>query len=529
MFIRQVLQPILSAIDHFPERNAFYIRDRFYTYREFAVNIARVRSALKAGGVTSRRVGLAARDDIETYASIVALWLEGLAYVPLHPSQPPERIRSIVSQAEIRLIIDSSPHPIDTRLPAMTTSGLSFDGADLLPKFAGDDELAYILFTSGSTGAPKGVPITRMNLGAFMNAFTQSGVQITECDRCLQPYDLTFDASVQSYLSPLTSGACAYTVPHDVIRFSYASELLSTNRLTLCALTPSMIRYLRPYFDEIRLPDLRLCLLIGEASPVDLIEAWAPCVPNARIINYYGPTEATVYCASYEYRSGARNKHVNGMLAVGRPMPGMTAVVADETNSILGAGQSGELCVSGPQVMPGYWHDDGKNDRVFFEQVHEGAVRRFYRTGDAGSIDEEGDILLAGRLDHQVKIDGYRIELGEIEYHARNFLGGADAAAVVCRNTKGGGQIALFVEGASIDAGALSAYLRARLPAYMIPAEIRAIKRFALNAHGKVDRLMLPMQLSAGDEKAELVTGMGADRPGAERMERWENRTLHRG
>jgi amino acid adenylation domain-containing protein len=356
--------------------------------------------------------------------------------------------------------------------------------------FPGDD-LVYILFTSGSTGKPKGVPITRNNIGTFMRSFWSVGFDITAADKCLQCFDLTFDVSVQSYLVPLTRGACMYTIPHNQIKYSYVFGLLDDHQLTFGAMAPSMIRYLRPYFGEIDIPAFRYCILTAEASPLELVREWSACIPNAEIYDFYGPTEATIYCTYYKLPADMQAKQLNGMLSIGKPMNGLHAVIKDEGNKILGRGEKGELCISGGQLTPGYWQNPEKNKEVFVHLVYEGNRERFYKTGDLCYMDDAGDIMYSGRIDFQVKIQGYRVELGEIEHHAREFLKGQNAVAITFENITTNTEIALFVEGQLEQSDGLLGYLKSKVPPYMIPTKVFAEEIFPLNNNGKVDRNIL--------------------------------------
>jgi amino acid adenylation domain-containing protein len=369
------------------------------------------------------------------------------------------------------------------------TSGLH-DKEDLLINDVETDEdrLAYILFTSGSTGIPKGVSISRKNVGAFMDSFWDSGITINEDDRCLQCFDLTFDVSVQCFLTPLTNGACVYTIPHDQIKYSYVFGLLEDHRLTFGAMAPSMLRYLKPYFGEIDLPALKNCILTGEASPVDLVQQWQKCVPNAQLFNFYGPTETTIYCTYYKIDDIREIKSLYGMLSIGRPMKNVKAIVVDENCNVLPKGEKGELCISGEQVSPGYWNNPEKNAVAFFEKEWNGITERFYHTGDLCYIDPHDSIMLYGRLDSQAKIQGYRVELGEIEHHTREYLQGNNAVVLTFINSIGNTELALFVEGSNINLAGLADHLKKKVPPYMVPTIMAVEKEFALNANGKVDK-----------------------------------------
>jgi len=495
MFSEYITGPLLQSVFCHEQQNAFCINDKFFTYKDLFRVISGIRAELKAKVVKGKNVGVIANDDLETYASIIAIWLEGGAYVPLHPLQPADRNLDIIGQAEISLVLDSGINELLPGIPSIKSRGLRSDTPDLEPAECSDESLAYILFTSGSTGKPKGVPITRGNLGWFMKSFWEAGFIIDHHDRCLQCFDLTFDVSVQSFLVPLTRGACTYTIPHDQIKYSYVYGLLEDHQLTFGAMAPSMLRYMRPYFDEINAPAMRYSILTAEASPVDLLEEWSRCIPNAEIFDFYGPTEATIYCTYYKFNRNRPNKHLNGMLSIGKPMAGISAIIMDDEGKIAAPNQKGELCISGNQLTPGYWHNPDKTSNAFFRlQQQEGPVR-LYKTGDLCFIDEDGDIMYSGRLDYQVKIQGYRIELGEIEYHARWFLKDLNAVALPYTNAAGTNEIALFIEGSRREPGDILNHLKLKLPSYMIPSKILFRESFQLNNNGKIDRVKLKESL----------------------------------
>lgn len=491
IFTEQILDPFLFSLQNFPDKNCFHINEKFYTYEEFSKSISKIRISLEHQKINSN-VGLVVNDDIETYASIFAIWLEGLAYVPLHPLQPLKRNKEIIDQADIDLILVSNELFGYEEFNTIVTCKLEFDKLKLKPKLVNDDSLAYILFTSGSTGTPKGVQISRNNIGSFMKSFWETGIIISENDKCLQCFDLTFDVSIQSYLTPLTRGACTYTVPHNEIKYSYVFGLLDDHELTFGAMPPSMIRLLRPYFEEINISSMRYNILTAEASPLELITEWASCIPNAEIYNFYGPTEATIYCSYNKFYRSKKNKQVNGMFSIGKIMSGINSIVIDKKNNILKTGIKGELAVSGSQITKGYWQNKLKNEESFFNKKINGVFHRFYKTGDSCYFDSDGDIMLFGRLDNQVKIQGYRIELGELEYHSREVLEGGNTVAIVVENNIGNNEIILFIEEEdSNKVKIVSEYLKQKLPSYMIPKEIKLITPFPINNSGKVDRQKL--------------------------------------
>lgn len=487
-----ILDPILNSIEKVPTRNAFCIDEEHYTYAQLGQCISKVRTAVQHSIYQNTKVGLVINDDLETYASIIALWLEGDCYVPLHPNWPLERCLDICEQVELDLILDSSVESRYESIPVIKTSTLQYKGDCLRPKAdVSEEELAYILFTSGSTGKPKGVMLMRKNVAAFMDSFWKTDIEITEEDRCLQAFDLTFDVSVQSYLVALTKGACCYTIPYGQIKYIYASGLIEDHQITFGALAPSMLRYLKPYFDEIDATSLKTCILTAEACPLNLMEDWYNCATNTEIYDFYGPTECTIYCTYYKLTKGGDNKSLNGIISIGKPMANCVGLILDEKGNELPAGEKGELCIAGDQVTKGYWKNDEKNASSFFFKEVNGVKMRFYHTGDLCYKDEDGDIMYSGRLDHQAKIQGFRVEMGEIEWHAREFLGGKNVVCLAFDNKDGLTEIAMFIEAEEFNPDEMIAYMRTKMPSYMIPTRLLYVPVFPLNANDKTDKVKL--------------------------------------
>jgi amino acid adenylation domain-containing protein len=488
-FKNEILIPLMNSITKYKDRAAFCIEEEFYTYKQFSEYISKIRIALKEKVITETEIGLVVNDDLETYASIFAIWMEGKCYVPLHPDQPLERCFDIIDQIGTTLILDSSQTSRYSRDEVILTKHLSFEKDCLsFEKGISDEELAYILFTSGSTGKPKGVMITRGNVGAFMNSFWETGININEEDRCLQCFDLTFDVSVQSYLVALTKGACLYTLPHGQIKYVSASSLIEDHKLTFGAMAPSMLRYMRPYFDEINASSLKACILTAEACPLSLMEEWYKCATNTEIYDFYGPTEATIYCTYYKLARNGENKTLNGIISIGKTMKNVTAIIIDENNQVVANGKKGELCIAGSQVTKGYWNNPQRNQESFFEKEIEGKHLKFYHTGDLCYQEPDGNIMYSGRMDNQAKIQGFRVELSEIEFHVRTFLKDKNAVAIAFENSSNHLEIALFIESIKIEIDDLQKHLRSKMPSYMIPTKLIFEPIFPLNSNDKIDR-----------------------------------------
>lgn len=490
-FSSNIIYPISKHLDS--EKNAFFIRNTFFSYKQLKQLILDIRKSIRLNNDEIPYIGIVANDDLETYASIIAVWLEGKTYIPLHESMPIERCKDIIEQVGISLILDSSESTRFKDYKTIFTSNLpKAEDMTLSPISVKDTSIGYILFTSGSTGKPKGVPITRANINAFVKAFWNLGYKVNETDRFLQAFDLTFDLSVMSYLIPLLKGACIYTVPYDQIKFSYIAELLEDKKITFALMVPSTIRYLRPYFAEINLPDLKYSLFCGEALPLSLTEEWSKCIPNATIDNVYGPTENTIFCSSYRYNKNGNNKQYNGSLSIGKSMSEVVMNIFNEEGESVAKGMSGELCLAGKQLTPGYWKNPEKDNETFF--LNNGIL--YYRSGDLCKQDEDGDFLYIGRIDSQIKIQGFRIELGEIEYHTSQYLSGRKTVAVAYTNQFGTNEIAIFIEGLEISSNDIERYLQTKIPSYMLPSQYHFINKMPLNLNGKIDKNKLKLMIS---------------------------------
>lgn len=487
-FNEQVITRLTENFSRFSEKIAFVIDNRSYSYKDLENKIAAINYLLDTNKEESRIVGIVANDDIETYASILCVWLQGIAYVPIHPNHPHTRNIEILNQVNVTVVLDSN-HYFSEVIPAfkvLTTKNCDLT-LELKPKVIDDNSLAYILFTSGSTGIPKGVQISRRNLESFVQDYLSIGFGFNSEDKFLQAFDLTFDVSVQGFLIPLLCGGSVYTIPLDKIKYSYAINLLDEHEITVATFPPSMINLLKSYFEEISLPALKYCFLTAEASKFDLVQSWSKCIPNAEIYNLYGPTEGTIYCTFYRLDL-LKPLLANGVLAIGKAFQSVEYRIVNDKDEDCNHDEKGELLISGPQVSPGYWNNPEKNSESFITLSRNNIALRYYRTGDICSIGKEKEILYFGRKDYQVKINGYRIELGEIEHQIFKISHRNTLVFAVEGLKKEGLKLIAVIEANEILNAVLLNELRNVLPEYMIPKEIICLEHFPLNANEKVDR-----------------------------------------
>jgi len=483
----------------YADRPAFSSGDNTYSYRQFFAIARGIRDEIvRMGYGNARRIGIVAGDSVHTSASILTIWSVGAAFVSLNVHYPAERNARIIEEAGLDLILTSRagrewPRYLpqaDGRFRLLHTGEIEPASAPLTFPAARPSDLAYLFFTSGSTGIPKGVPISHANLSAFMNIYLSGmGYDFTPEDRFLQMFALTFDLSVVSTVAPLSVGGCCCTIPQTGIAYMNIANVLASQNVTVALMVPSVLPYLRRFFNELNFPSLRLNQFCGEALMQDIVSEWSHCVPNARIENVYGPTEATIFCTRYVWtRDRGAAESVNGIVPIGKAMPGTSTYVVNDAGEQCKDGERGELCLAGDQVMTGYWNDREKTGQSFVGLSSEGMAVSAYRTGDIVYVNENSNLVYCGRKDSQVKIDGHRVELGEIEHFARSYTGHPTAAAVMVKDASGFDRLRLFVGARDIDSAALESYLKSRLPDYMWPASITVLAELPLNLNGKIDR-----------------------------------------
>lgn len=474
------------CVQQFPEQKALYVKGRFYTYTEFWEIVKAVYMQIPSGQVLSR-IGIYCDDDVLTYAALVAINLYGAAYIPLNHKFPVQRNQRIALESGMEVLLSPMSDPelseIAGNIPLVIIRNVH--SVSLIEKKPVRINIKntdwYILFTSGSTGLPKGVPVTADNVRSFFNYYL-SNYDFGPEDRFLQVYELTFDVSVFSFFMPLLVGACCYSLPDKGIKFMKTAEYLQIHEISVVSMVPGVLSYLRNYFAEIHLPELRYSFFSGDALYYKLAAEWSRCIPNAAIHNFYGPTETTIVCTRYVFDEKAAEKEsVNGIVPLGKPFEGMHYIIIDEQ---LQVAEKGELCFTGTQVTPGYLNGDYE-DRFF---MYEG--RRYYKTGDIASVNAQGNLVFYGRTDDQVKINGYRIELKEVEAAVEKQIG-KRCKAMAIKHSEGQAQMIAFVETDKLDTEKLLAALAKLLPGYMLPAEIIAVPAFPLTINGKPDRAKL--------------------------------------
>ncbi|SIJ04924.1 Probable peptide synthetase NRP [Mycobacteroides abscessus subsp. abscessus] len=478
--------PVVFAVqvERAPETVALVCRDRSWTYRELDQITNRIAHLLAGNGAgPGEVVGLLVPRSGEAIIGLLAILKTGAAYLPIDPAHPDERIKFMVSDAGPVAVLTTAD--LGSRFEGLDVSVIEIDDplidgqpSSALPTPEPDD-LAYMTYTSGTTGVPKAVAVTHHNVTQLVDA-VRADLPARPGEVWSQWHSLVFDVSVWEIWGALLHGGRLVVVPESVASSpDDLHELLISEKVSVLCQTPSAAGMLSPE----RLESTTL-IVAGEACPPELVDRWA--TSGRTMINAYGPTEATIYAAM----SGPLTPG-SGVAPIGSPVPGAALFVLDKWLRPAPEGVVGELYVAGNGVAPGYAHRSGLTASRFLACPFGGPGSRMYRTGDLVQWGEDGQLQYLGRADEQVKIRGYRIELGEIQA-ALSRLDGVEQAVVIAREDRPGDKrLVGYIMGTADPVEARNA-LAERLPAYMVPAAVVVLDALPLTVNGKLDKRALP-------------------------------------
>ncbi|MGW2649795.1 amino acid adenylation domain-containing protein [Streptomyces sp. NPDC001393] len=496
---------------------ALEIGRRTMTYRHLDRAACRIaRMVLETCGTAPRRVGLYASRSVAAYAGYLAALRLGATVVPLNPAFPMARNERIVCSAALDVVIAQDadpglPAPACVVQPSLAEETAT-DAPEPGPAAAGPrpapETAAYILFTSGSTGAPKGVPVAHRNVDAYLrHVIPRYG--LGPGARVTQTFDLTFDLSVFDLFAGWGSGATVVVPTRGELLAP--ARFAATRGITHWFSVPSVISLAQRLgrLAENSMPALRWSLFCGEPLTIEQAGAWQRAAPGSTVENLYGPTELTLSCAQYRLPAdrSAWPSTANGTVPVGELYPGLEAIVVGDDGR---PAATGELCVRGAQRFGGYLAPaDNRGRFVTFDGFRATVWDRpaappedaWYRTGDRVR-DEGGCLIHLGRVDHQVKVQGYRVELGEIEAALRGHPQVAEAIVVAVRGDDGPvvlHAVCTGTEGGVGDGDELLTLLRAELPQHMVPRSVAFWPSLPLNPNGKVDRNAITATVAGAD------------------------------
>lgn len=519
---RNAASEFMRSVQRFPERPALWLDGRTYRYRELGEHVVKLAGTLR--GIEGTLCATLGERSLTAYCAPFACMLAGKIHVPLGASFPTARMANILSRTtpsvlicdrgseqRLQALLAATAHPLCVLFPESTSleaypvpppqhryalatpdtdhheQTCSTHASELNSCPQAPQPIAYLLFTSGSTGHPKGVAVGHAALCAYIDSTLARYPEMDEHQRCSQFFEPTFDLAMHDLFVTWAAGACLYCIPKKELLLPV--EFVNRHRLTVWFSVPSMLATLQRYrlLKPDCLPTLELALFCGEALPGALARQWLLAAPHARSENLYGPTEATIACTAHRIEAADTD---GAVVAIGTPFPNMEIAVLNSDCSVCADGETGELYLGGDQLAFGYWNDDAQTQQRFVEQDLPGKRSiRWYRTGDFAMLDATGAAHFRGRVDRQIKLRGYRIELQEVESLLREACGTNEVATLAV--SAGEGQplsgIATFVVAAEASKGALIAAMKSSLPAYMVPSEIHCVCELPLNANGKTD------------------------------------------
>ena len=477
-----------------PEQVAVIAGQQQWTYGELNAQARQIAGRLQQLDVAvEERVGICVERSLEMTAAILGVLKAGATYVPLDPAYPAERIKLMLRDAGVRVVLtqswlsDQLPAEVElVRLDESWKGNAPFNAVAVSP-----DNLAYVIYTSGSTGMPKGVMIShRAALNHML--WMQSVFAVTEADRVLQKTPFIFDASVWEIFLPWLTGACLILARHGGHTESdYLVQLVAEERVTILQVVPSLLRMLLDEPGLSNCTSLRLLFSGGETLPAELPERFFARL-DAGLINFYGPTEATIDATFWICKRNGGDS-----VPIGHPLANMQVHILDDRQQPVSVGVAGELYIGGIGLSRGYLNRPELTAKSFVPDPFSAEPgQRLFRTGDLAQRRPDGAIEFLGRADHQVKLRGLRIELDEIEVTLEEHPAVRHAAVMLREFTPGDQRLVGYVlprNGTPPTSKELRTFLSEKLPTMMVPSVFVLLDTFPLLPNGKLNRQALPL------------------------------------
>lgn len=497
--MKNVLEFLENTAPKYGDKAAFSDGEESLSFSELLSLSRSGGSGLIARGLKNEPVAVFMKKTPKTIAAFFAVIYAGCYYVPLDASMPLYRLQMILERLSPRAVIcDENSRELAERL---APEGSIIEAAELFSAEENaaalsavraksiDTDPAYIVFTSGSTGIPKGVTGSHRALIDYANALCPVIGADEESVFAMQ-VPLYVDACMKELLSVIKCGSTAYLMQQSMFMMPIkAVEFLNEHKVnTLCwvASALTIISGLGA-FEDVKPQHMRTVCFGSEVFPVKQLQLWREACPGARFINLYGPTEATgmsfYFVVDREFKDGEP-------IPVGKPFDntGFMLLRDDDTEAL--PGETGEICIRGTALTHGYFDDPERTAAAFTQNpLNPHYPELIYRTGDLGRLNERGELVFVSRKDHQIKNMGHRVELGEIEACADGCEG---VVRSCCLFNKEKGKIFMFYMGAA-DEKTLGKYLRGMLPRYMLPSKIKRIDSLPLLENGKIDRNSLKL------------------------------------
>ncbi|MCP4927635.1 MAG: amino acid adenylation domain-containing protein [Gammaproteobacteria bacterium] len=493
-----------------PDAIALVFQDEALSYRELNTSINQLAHHLRKTGIGPESlVGVFMERSFEMVIALYGILKAGGAYVPLDPEYPSQRLKHMLEDAGIELLL-SQTH-LAKQLPDHNAQVINLDeGAEATiigqyptsnPQSVNKTEhAAYVIFTSGSTGRPKGVLNEHRGICNRLQ-WMQREYGLDKTDHVLQKTPFSFDVSVWEFFWPLQTGARLVIAEPEGHRDSaYLCKLINEQQITTLHFVPSMLASFLQDATTEKCSSLRRVICSGEALSTDLQQQFYANL-QAELHNLYGPTEAAIDVTSWACSANDSSATV----PIGRPIANTQIYIVDSRNQLAPIGIPGELLIGGIQVARGYVNQpELTHERFIANPFSEDPEDRVYRTGDLARLRADGVIEFLGRIDFQVKLRGFRIELGEIEAELQNCEGVKQSAVLLREDTPGDQRIVAYLVG-SFDVDTVRIGLKAALPDYMLPAAFITVDALPLTPNGKLDRNALPVPDWSASNETDYV------------------------
>ncbi|MBC2607980.1 amino acid adenylation domain-containing protein [Pelagicoccus albus] len=501
-----------------PDSIAFRCRGDLLTYAQLYTAACQLANTLLEQGLSPLdRVGIHMNKSLELPVAIYGILLAGGVYVPIDASAPLNRIEFIIQDCGIHFLVTNKEKrrtiaslEQNQKLPLRTVIGIQrddtihrtyvdwcsiYDSVSAPPENkAKEDDLAYIMYTSGSTGLPKGLMHTHRS-GLAYARHSADLYQVVPEDILGNHAPIHFDISTFELLTGPFVGATTVLIPEEELMFPASlARLIERERLTFWYSVPLALTQLvlRGEWEGLDLSSLRWVLFGGEPFPPKYLSMLMDRLPGARFCNVYGPAEVN-QCSYYHVPD--KESLSDEPVPIGHIWDAAHHLLLDDENHLIEKEGTGELLISASTMMQGYWGRSDLNEKAFFhEEPVSGFKRRYYRTGDLMQRDQNGILHFLGRKDRQIKLRGYRIELDEIEAAFTQQLQVEEAAAIVVEDPQGEKTIVAYYKpsiGSSIDSKELLSTARKNLPSYAVPSRILSLDTFPRTGSGKIDRIKL--------------------------------------
>ncbi|MGA3025704.1 MAG: amino acid adenylation domain-containing protein [Bryobacteraceae bacterium] len=476
-----------------PHATALAFKDVRWTYSELNARANRIASHLRdLGVVRDSLVALLMERSPETVAALLGILKAGGAYAPLDPNDPPARIQALLADLHpVALLTEPAlaRHAGNLPAPVIETATIAGSADANPPNISSAEGLAYVMFTSGSTGAPKGVMVEHRSVVRLVQNTNYASFDHRQVFLQLAP--LPFDASTLEIWGPLLNGAVLAIMPPGLPTLADIARALRRHRVTALWLTAGLFHAMVDQQIE-ALAELQQLTSGGDVLSPAHVRRLLDAAPGIRLMNGYGPTEGTVFTCCYTI---PRDHPASVPVPIGKPIANTTVYILDEQRQLVAPGQTGELYAGGDGIARGYLNQPELTaERFLPDSFSDRPGARLYRTGDLARFREDGVVEFLGRVDKQVKLRGFRVELGEIEIALNQYAGVRQSAVALQEGRSEQKSLIAWVvprNGERPAAADLRAFLGERLPPYMIPAQFVVVDTLPLNANGKVDRRAL--------------------------------------